>query len=65
VLVVSHGGIIRATRRLLGGADEHIGNLGGSWFEVDADGGTAVGEVVVLREQRDRMSFENAAREVL
>ena len=37
VLVVSHGGAIRAVRRLLGASDERIPNLGGCWFSVTHD----------------------------
>ena len=39
VLVVSHGGTIRALRRTLGAPDAYIGNLGGSWFEVRGERG--------------------------
>ena len=34
VLVISHGGVIRAVRRLLGAAEAKMPNLGGSWFSV-------------------------------
>lgn len=34
VLVVSHGGVIRATRRAVGAEAPHLPNLSGSWFEV-------------------------------
>jgi broad specificity phosphatase PhoE len=34
VLVISHAGIIRSVRRLLGASDEPMGNLSGAWFEV-------------------------------
>jgi len=34
VLVVSHGGVIRAARRLLGASDARMPNLAASWFEV-------------------------------
>lgn len=37
ILVVSHGGVIRAARRLLGAHDERVANLGGSWFHVHHD----------------------------
>jgi broad specificity phosphatase PhoE len=37
VLVVSHGGVIRAARRLLGAPDSRLPNLSGSWFTVDDD----------------------------
>lgn len=34
VLVVSHAGVIRGLRRVVGSSDGHIANLGGSWFDV-------------------------------
>jgi len=34
VLVISHGGVIRAVRRMLGANDERIPNMSGSWFDV-------------------------------
>ena len=34
VLVISHGGVIRAVRRMLGVNDERIPNMSGSWFDV-------------------------------
>jgi broad specificity phosphatase PhoE len=37
VLVISHGGVIRAARRLLGAPDSRLPNLSGSWFTVDDD----------------------------
>jgi broad specificity phosphatase PhoE len=48
VLVVSHGGVIRAVRRALDSPDPHMPNLSGSWFSVDPHGRVAAGEVVVL-----------------
>ncbi|MEO6122751.1 MAG: histidine phosphatase family protein [Ilumatobacteraceae bacterium] len=45
ILVVSHGGVIRAIRRLLGAPDARMPNLGGSWFTVrgtDVDAGDVV-----------------------
>ena len=56
VLVVSHGGIIRATRRRLGGADEHMPNLGGSWFAVAPNGVATAGDVVTLGSVRESAS---------
>ena len=47
VLVVSHGGVIRAARRLLGASDARMPNLTASWFEVRGSVVTA-GEVVDL-----------------
>ena len=34
ILVISHGGVIRAIRRMLGAPDARMPNLGGSWFTV-------------------------------
>jgi broad specificity phosphatase PhoE len=47
VLVVSHGGVIRAARRLLRAPDSRLPNLSGSWFVVDGDRVRA-GEQVAL-----------------
>ncbi|MCU1394716.1 MAG: fructose-2,6-bisphosphatase [Ilumatobacteraceae bacterium] len=47
VLVISHGGAIRAVRRLLGASDARLPNLGASWFTVTAEAVTA-GDVVNL-----------------
>jgi broad specificity phosphatase PhoE len=46
VLVVSHGGVIRAVRRRVGASDPRLANLAGSWFEVRDDGRLVAGEVV-------------------
>lgn len=46
ILVVSHGGVIRALRRSLDAADEHLGNLSGAWFTCDADGTLRAGDVI-------------------
>ena len=49
VLVVSHGGVIRAARRLLGAASGQMPNLGASWFTVhNATGAVVAGDVVAL-----------------
>lgn len=48
VLVVSHAGITRALRRMLGVGDDHLPNLAGSWFTVDERGELTVGDVVPL-----------------
>lgn len=48
VLVVSHGGIIRSIRRIDQSVDERIGNLDGTWLEVDAQGEITIGELVSL-----------------
>jgi broad specificity phosphatase PhoE len=46
VLVVSHGGIIRALRRALDAADDRLGNLGGSWFVHSPEHGLRAGDAV-------------------
>jgi broad specificity phosphatase PhoE len=48
VLVISHGGIIRSIRRIEQSVDERIGNLDGTWLEVDGAGEIVVGEMVSL-----------------
>lgn len=48
VLVVSHGGIIRALRRELEAADPMVPNLGGSWFHIHHDDRVEAGELVHL-----------------
>lgn len=40
VLLVSHGGVLRALERRLGSAEGPFGNLAGRWFAVDAAGVT-------------------------
>lgn len=52
VLVVSHGGLLRAVRRSLGDDDPHVPNLGGNWFTVHGDGTVRVGEAVQLAGDR-------------
>jgi broad specificity phosphatase PhoE len=47
VLVISHGGVIRAARHLLNAPDGRLPNLSGSWFTVDDDRVHA-GELVTL-----------------
>ena len=47
VLVISHGGAIRAVRQMLGAADGRLPNLGASWFTVTGDRVTA-GDIVNL-----------------
>lgn len=48
VLVISHGGVIRAARRLLDAPDARMPNLSGSWFQVDTDDRVQPGELVAL-----------------
>jgi broad specificity phosphatase PhoE len=47
VLVVSHGGVIRATQRAIGGDMQRLANLSGAWF-LARDGRLSPGEVVHL-----------------
>lgn len=47
VLVVSHGGVIRAARRALGADAPHLDNLAGGWFELRS-GRLVAGESVAL-----------------
>jgi probable phosphoglycerate mutase len=54
VLVVSHGGVIRAARRSAGAADApHVPNLSGSWFDVHGDQVRAGDVVHLLVEEQD------------
>lgn len=48
ILVVSHGGVVRALTRLNGGSEVSVPNLGGGWFDVTAAGGVAIGDTVDL-----------------
>jgi len=48
VLVVSHGGVIRAVRRELGADDPHLPNLSGTWLGAHDDGRLVAGDVVRL-----------------
>jgi probable phosphoglycerate mutase len=48
VLVVSHGGVMRAVRRALGAPDPLFVNLGGSWFHVDERGEVGAGDVISI-----------------
>ena len=59
ILVVSHGGAIRALRRELGAEDAHFPNLAGSWFTVLGDGRVHAGEIVAT------LARARAADEVL
>ncbi len=38
-IVVAHAGVLRAVRRHTGAVDEHLANLAGLWFAVEADTG--------------------------
>jgi probable phosphoglycerate mutase len=38
-IVVAHAGVLRAVRRHCGAVDEHLANLAGLWFAVDATSG--------------------------
>jgi broad specificity phosphatase PhoE len=48
VLVVSHGGVIRSIRRIEQSVDDRVGNLDGTWLEVDERGEVTVGDLVSL-----------------
>lgn len=48
VLVVTHAGLIRTTRRALDAPDVRFTNLGGCWFHVHADGRVEAGGQVQL-----------------
>jgi broad specificity phosphatase PhoE len=50
VLVVSHGGVIRAVRRAVGAKSPHLPNLSGSWFIAD-HGVVRAGDTVHLLDQ--------------
>lgn len=52
VLVVTHGGVIRALVGHFGGEGQIVANLGGRWLDVE-DGRVTVGEPVVLPEPVD------------
>jgi len=53
VLVISHGGVIRAARRALGADAPHLPNLSGSWFETRAGRLVAGESVRLLVEEQD------------
>ncbi len=46
VLIISHGGVIRALRRALGAPSDQLGNLAGSWFVQSKLTGLRVGDQV-------------------
>lgn len=45
-LIVSHSGVIRTMRHLLGVDNPRLGNLAGSWFAVHTDGSITAGDLV-------------------
>lgn len=47
-LVISHSGVIRTLRRELNVSDTRLENLGGSWFEVDAENQLRAGRIVAI-----------------
>ena len=63
VLVVSHGGVIRAARRRLAAPDSRLANLAGAWFVVDAADRVLPGDLVDLLD-RDRIDPEHHRDEV-
>jgi broad specificity phosphatase PhoE len=65
VLVVSHGGTIRAVRRHLEAADPMLSNLSGSWFTVDSRGQVAAGDLVHLLDPPATSPTPGAGSEIL
>lgn len=49
-LVVSHSGVIRTLRHVLGADNPRLPNLAGSWFTIDTAGTVAAGEIVAAAE---------------
>lgn len=45
-LAISHSGVIRTMRVVLGAPNPRLPNLGGSWFHVAVDGSISAGDVV-------------------
>lgn len=56
LVVVSHGGVIRAVQRHLSGSDSAVPNLGGSWLH--HDGGWMLGDSVELASERTITGLE-------
>jgi probable phosphoglycerate mutase len=54
VLLVSHGALVRHLDRVLGLQPHPIENLGGRWYESDADGRLIPGETVSLADPEER-----------
>lgn len=48
VLVISHSGVIRTLRHVLGVSNPRLPNLGGCWFHVHRDGRVSAGDIVTL-----------------
>jgi broad specificity phosphatase PhoE len=65
VLAISHGGVIRATRRVVGAIDHNVPNLGGSWFTVGADGTVTAGEIVTPGDTQGGRRVRERTSEVL
>lgn len=63
VLVVSHGGVIRAARRRLAAPDSRLPNLAGGWFVVDAADRVHAGDLVDLLD-RERIDPQHRRDEV-
>lgn len=63
VLVVSHGGVIRAARRRLAAPDSRLANLAGGWFVVDAADRVHAGDLVDLLD-RERIDPQHRRDEV-
>lgn len=47
-LVISHSGVIRTMRHILGVSNPRLPNLGGCWFYVHRDGHISAGDIVTL-----------------
>ena len=47
-LIISHSGVIRTLRHVLGASNPRLPNLGGSWFHVHRDNRISVGDLVTL-----------------
>lgn len=47
-LVISHSGVIRTLRHVLGVSNPRLPNLGGCWFHVHRDGQVSAGDIVTL-----------------
>jgi len=47
-LVISHSGVIRTLRHVLGVSNPRLPNLGGCWFHVHRNGRVSAGEIVTL-----------------
>jgi broad specificity phosphatase PhoE len=60
VLVVTHGGLVRAVERALGADASHVPNLAGRWFSADGDGRLVPAERVSLADPMDATTSPSA-----